>query len=255
MADHRGDPLWPVRQVVRDDVVVRINMPYIPQNCCRTSMGVAPADAKRCPSAMLEALQQPRHRNDELGAMILKESVSDADEEYGPKESVFDADEEYGPNASQIKAMNDLWQEFFGINGKLHREVQEKYIHGGVLLRLAVCIAMLPLNVPCFPWACYNERKKMLKWNDAMLQFVDELNEKLQPFGFFIKTQSNCIMVADGKRNIAHWFAISLTPEDSMKLQQEPHLKGVIDNCGAIEHCINERELCMHPWKEIFFCV
>ena len=247
--------------------MVRINVGYMPVNCCSTSIGVDSAVAEKCLHAMLETAYP---------------GYITYDDEAG-------ANEERGPKASQIKAINDLrliWQEFFGRNGKLHREVQEKYIRGGFLCRSLGFIPKLPLLIVLWtillPLSCSMMKKRIKEWNVAMVKFVDELNQKLQPFGFFVKTQSNCVVETKGKELIIpntffypnnlednknyllkyaegpkgekhevrvfdRWFAISLTSEDSMQLQNEPHLMGEWHN--EVWY-VDENKLCMHPMEE-----
>ena len=183
----------PIRQVIKGGIVVRIKINYIPRNACSTSIGVDPAVAEKCPHAMLETVYPGYFTNDD---------------EAG-------ANEERGPNASQIKAINDLrliWQEFFGRNGKLHREVQKKYCRGCELVFGHLMIPIqIPLMVACLPLCCSMRAKRINKWNDAMVKFVDELNQKLQPFGFFVKTQSNCVIKEGKERLIPNTFFIQIT--------------------------------------------
>ena len=172
------------RMVVKGGIVVRINMTYKPFDFCCASIGVDSAVAEKCLRAMLETAYPGYFA--------------------GAK-----------PNASENKAINDLrliWQEFFGRNGKLHREVQKKYCRGCELVFGHLMIPIqIPLMVACLPLCCSMRAKRINKWNDAMVKFVDELNQKLQPFGFFVKTQSNCVIKEGKERLIPNTFFIQIT--------------------------------------------
>lgn len=115
---------------------------------------------------------------------------------------------------------------------------------------VAVCLAVSSF-APCFIYCmCTQAKAEVEQWNQQLLQWQNDFNaEVLMPKGVFAKSQSKCTVTygpkGEKQRHAERWFAFSLTPDETQKLQGEPHLTGDIETgcCGGVD----ERELCIHP--------
>ncbi len=91
-----------------------------------------------------------------------------------------------------------------------------------------------------------------MAWNAKLVEWQNRFNEKeLKSLGMYIKTQSRCDVHYDDKgkhRSIECWLAFALTPEESEKLKNEPHLFGDTENATCCNG-VNEEECCMHPHR------
>ena len=77
--------------------------------------------------------------------------------------------------------------------------------------------------------------------------FTSELQQAGLPM--MVKTRSHCHVTYTDKgrqRHIERWITISLTAEESQRLQHEPHLSGDVQNMTCCNG-VDEHELCIHP--------
>jgi len=97
---------------------------------------------------------------------------------------------------------------------------------------------------------CRKEAKAVEKWDDALRDWQKRLNDReLNKIGHYVKTQSNSFSTYDRNgvyKMVSRWVAIALTPEESGKLKEEPHLMGDVEG-GSCLGGPNEENCCLHP--------
>eukprot|EP00960_Hanusia_phi_P067367 766612-Hanusia_phi.AAC.5 len=104
------------------------------------------------------------------------------------------------------------------------------------------------------PCAYYFQRmrtkQRVVKYDQDLRRWQEEMNLRyLQAQGCYVKSQSCARRVGVGdhsRREIEHWIAIALTPEESQRLASEPHVFGQVLDLSCC-YGVKEEDMCMHP--------
>mmetsp|Transcript_14041 Transcript_14041/g.34763 ORF Transcript_14041/g.34763 Transcript_14041/m.34763 type:complete len:306 (-) Transcript_14041:779-1696(-) len=152
--------------------------------------------------------------------------------------------------ARDPRKLQEIWSEFFGVpNGRLFTQVQRKHTPWGCCALVPVLTVQTLLTLPT-GFGCGHmfrrSKKRVLAWDADLRRWQAELNEKLLPYGLFVKTKSHCENPEEGgQREMARWLTVALTDEESKKLAEEDHVGGDVESC---DQCggVDEKVLCAH---------
>lgn len=194
--------------------------------------------------------EDKRIERDENG-FIVRLNLAFYTEGYcGPCQPLDEAEMSHVPTELFERGISEMqWLEWVQ---KL-REVNN--LRSGAFACSCLCWWSCVLSCPClWSYLCKSAKEYVMAWNEKLLAWQNNFNSQvLENKDIFIKTRSYSFSTysqtaesgTQRQRHAIRWFAIALTPGEILKLKEEPHLTGEIDEgcCGGP----NEYECCIHP--------